>query len=84
MAGCSTPTISEIERGTAGYSVSLLNRVAKALGVEPGWLLSRDPRDASDVWDLAEELRRLPPAERTRFAAVLRTLIAPETCDRQK
>lgn len=72
--GCATASISQMETGTREPSLTMLRYVAEALGVEPGWLLSRDPKEAADVWALVEELRKLPPAQRSRAAHMLRLL----------
>lgn len=74
LAGLSVGTISNIETGQDGFSRESLYAVAKALDVEPGWLLSRDPFDPDDVWAFAEEIRKLPEQRREQLKRVMRAL----------
>lgn len=72
MADCGAPTISMIENGHQGMTLALLERIADALGVPAGWLLSRDPDNATDAWEVAEELQHLPAPERQQAREILR------------
>lgn len=76
LADCGIPTISMVEHGRQGITLALLQRIAVALGVPAGWLLSRNPDDTTDAWEIAEELRRLPPEERQRAREILRAFTA--------
>lgn len=79
--GTRAGTISLIETGTRDPSLVMLRDIAQALGVEPGWLLSRDPTDAADVWAIAEEVRALPPEHRERAVEMVR-MLAGMVCPR--
>lgn len=74
-AGLAASTISSIENHQAGYSAESLDKLAVALSVEPGWILSVNPNNDQDMLMLWQ---RATPADRARIAAVVRALIDPK------
>ena len=59
-----TASLSRIEGGEQPYSQGVLEALAEVYGVEPGWLLDRDPNKDGKVVDLmsrapADQLRQL-------------------------
>lgn len=75
-AGIKQGHYSDIENG-ANTTLKTLFRIALALEVPAGWLLSRDPATALDAWALADQIASLPPGDRARAIEVLRALIRP-------
>lgn len=75
LTGLSVPLISQIERGESGYSRESLTKLARALQVEPGWLLSRDPNHDGDAWAWGDRIAELPPETREQVERVLEALI---------
>lgn len=59
LIGIGPKSLSAIERGTVGVSLSLLLRVAKLLGVTTDSILFPEQNN-NDVDDLAEKLQTLP------------------------
>ena len=45
MAGLTGSFIGQIERGTAGYTQNSVERLSRAMGIEPGDLISMDPEN---------------------------------------
>lgn len=70
--GLSVGTISDLEKGKAGYSDKSLGKIADALEVEIGMILSVDPNADAPLWAL---LGKAKDAEKEQIAKVARALI---------
>lgn len=74
LVGCSSQTISQIETGGRGARLEMLYRIADVLGVEPGWLLSRNPA-AADLWAICSLVEALPDEDRERTIRIIRAML---------
>ena len=59
--GMSISSVSQIETGAQGFTDSTLRAFAEGLGVDPGDLLSHDPRVEGAVVDLMRLIRTKDP-----------------------
>jgi transcriptional regulator with XRE-family HTH domain len=76
--GCSTPQISDLERGQVPLTVDWMRRIATALDLSPGdLLLAKDNRHQLDPWesDLVERLRAADPDTRAQAHRVMSALL---------
>ena len=62
IIGIGTKSLSAIERGTVGVSLTTLLKICKALSVSSGTLLLEDT-PKNDVQSLTERLQRLSPEQ---------------------
>ncbi|WP_205849811.1 helix-turn-helix domain-containing protein [Nakamurella flava] len=74
-AGVSQPFLSQLERGLVAASIATLHRLATALAVPPGALLSPGPTEVVVV--RSDEGVRIPVGEEAR-AAVGRVVVGPD------
>jgi transcriptional regulator with XRE-family HTH domain len=76
--GCSTPQISDLERGNVPLTVEWMRRIAAALQVSPGdLLLPSDNRHQLANWeaDIVDRLRAADPATREQAQRVMDALL---------
>ena len=62
MIGLEAKTLSAVERGTVGISMSSLLRICDVLKISPSIILYRSDR-CNDVQGLADQLARLSPEQ---------------------
>jgi transcriptional regulator with XRE-family HTH domain len=78
MIGVSKVTISDLERGKMQLTLEYMRRIAAALGVTPGELLSADDNpllpSAADERALIERFRDASPEERANISRVTEAL----------
>lgn len=65
QSGVSVGLISSIEAAASGYSAESLHKLAGALKIAPGMILSVNPEGAEPLWAL---IARADPAEREQIA----------------
>jgi transcriptional regulator with XRE-family HTH domain len=73
MVGISTPHLSQVERGVKNLNNHLLERLSKALGVEPYELIAGGAPEGSTLDEICADL---PPEDRARVEAFARNLRA--------
>lgn len=80
LSGVSRTTISLYERGKVKMSLEALERIARALGVSLGVLLSEDPKGYAQALDAAffRKLSRLSPEGRRSVLSYIEFLLAEE------
>lgn len=64
QSGVSVGNISAMEAGNSGYSAESLHKLAEALGIEPGMILSVNPEGQEPLWAMmrrasAEEIQQI-------------------------
>lgn len=64
LVGIGPKSLSAIERGTVGISLSLLLRITRLLGISTDTILLPE-QQKNDVDDLADRLQNLPPQQYT-------------------
>lgn len=62
LVGIGPKSLSAIERGTVGISLSLLLRITRLLGISTDTILLPE-QQKNDVDDLADRLQNLPPQQ---------------------
>lgn len=72
MVGTSTANISRIERGSQDYTQSLLEAIARALDVDRGSLLMRNPNNSEEIWRL---WGIATPEQRRQLIAIAKTIL---------
>jgi transcriptional regulator with XRE-family HTH domain len=75
---CSKAQISDLERGNRGLDIDWMRRIAKALGVTPGELLSQDDNPLLPVGEereIVERYRHGSAEQRGNLARVVEALI---------
>lgn len=85
-ARCSKAQISDLERGNRGLDLDWMRRIAAALGVTPGELLSRDDNPLLPEGEeraIIERYREGSPELRHTFARVADALI-PATAKKER
>lgn len=75
LVGVVVSSISQLETGKQGYSQSMLENLAKALGCEPWDLLHVDPRKEGDVTDLSQLLKGASPEQRAEAIGFVKGLL---------
>lgn len=73
-SGVSPGQISDIENERGGYSPKSLHKLATALGIDVGTLLTVDPSEVGPFWRLWE---MATPTQRDQLAEIAKTLIKP-------
>lgn len=87
IAHCSKAQISDLERGNRGLDIDWMRRLAKALGVTPGELLSMEDNPLLPIGEekvIVERFRQGSAEQRGNLARVVEALIPPETEKRRK
>lgn len=64
-AHMSVGMVSSVENATAGYSPESLHKLAAALGIDAGMVISSDPSADEPLWSI---VARATPAERDQIA----------------
>ena len=62
MIGIGTKSLSAVERGTVGVSLTTLKRICKVLSISPNSLLCENTQK-NDVQSITERLERLSPEQ---------------------
>ena len=75
LAGMSGGNVSLIERGAINYTTESLDKLATALGCEPGDLLKIDP---GKLDELDAVLAAIPSEQRRRAARLLKAMLNDE------
>ena len=81
LSGISAAMISSLERGKSAYTQSTLEKLAKALQVQPWQLLACEPDNDRELWNLvlsrgqnARTWSDFPPEERGRVEVLLNSM----------
>jgi len=73
-AGMSNANVSAIENQKQGYSAESLEKLAHALDIDKGILLTVDPGAVGSIWPL---WTAATPAQRAQLTEIAKTLIKP-------
>jgi transcriptional regulator with XRE-family HTH domain len=76
--GCSKAQISDLERGNRGLDIDWMRRIAKAMGVTPGELMSHDDNPLLPIGEereIVERYRHGSNEQRGNLARVVEALI---------
>lgn len=73
-SGLSIATISDIETGRVAYTQHSLERLAKALNVAIGLILSCNPTNEHDPWRIVEKFSQLDETRRIQLADLVKVL----------
>lgn len=83
MIGIGTKSLSAIERGIVGISLTTLLRVCKVLSISSDTLLFENPESKNDISDLTQRLERLTPSQyriaNDMFSSLLEAFACSET-----
>lgn len=71
-SGVSAGMISSLEAARAGYSAESLHRLASALNVEPGMIISVNPENDPHLWSLMSDAT---PKERDQIAKLAGAIV---------
>lgn len=74
-AGVSVGLISSMEAATSGYSAESLHKLAAALNVEPGMILSVNPKGAEPLWSIVS---RATEDQRDQIAKHASVIVPPK------
>lgn len=74
-AGVSVGLVSSLEAGNAGYSAESLHKLATALKIEPGMILSVNPESDEALWSL---FLRASTSEREQIAKHAAVILGPK------
>lgn len=76
--GCSKAQISDLERGNRGLDIDWMRRIARALGITPGELLSLEDNPLLPVGaerEIVERYRHATAEQRSNLARVTEALV---------
>lgn len=71
----SVSNISQLERGTQGYSQPGVHALADALDCDPSALLGVNPFEGEDIWSV---WKKATPSQRRRIIEIAKTIIRPD------